>query len=333
MNNWLSMRLVTPVAVVLACVAFLIWIDQPTFRYALAGNSRVCSVRQLENLPQSVDFIAVGSSRVRRGLDVERLMNESEGLFANAYNLGRPGKSTLRNLRLVRDVLSRPNSIKYLYLEIDVDFLLSNKSDGGLGTFATLTVLPHADLPEVLVRANRNPALGVLFTAGVEYRKIRDSLVALLTGLVWETYTDSDHVAPRVCWSASFDRVATKKIEAIRKGFENRYGDLETATNTRTVTNSFAARQQLRMINEIRQIAKDRGIVLLMSRTGAAYEPPLSEESVASIKKVLPEFVYPPEELVRQTWTYFADAHHYDEQARNLFTDWLMDQFISVEGR
>lgn len=330
MNRWFSLRLIPPLAVILLCVGFLIWIDRPEYRYALAGNARECSAYQLINLPESVDFVAIGSSRVRRGIDSELLMQKSKGLISDAYNLGRPGRSALRNLRVLRDILGRPNDLKFAFVEIDVDLLFSNRKDGGLGFGPASAFLSHADIPDVYAHSLDNPALQAFATARFEYDKIRYSLVGLFSGLIWDTYQSLDQPAPRACWQPNFDKVFSGKIARERNTWRRRYDDLQTATIQESIKNSFIVKQQLELLDEIRQLASEHNITFLVSRQGAAYEPPLSNETVEAIKAIIPEFVYPPQNLVRRTWKHFADNHHYDTEARNMYTKWLARQFVKA---
>lgn len=92
---------------------------------------------------------------------------------------------------------------------------------------------------------------------------------------------------------------------------------------------SAAARQVLHLLQQIRALCGQHGIVLLVARQGADREPALAPPVVDALKALVPEFVQPPEDLVRSTWGRFADATHMGPDARALYSRWLAEQVLA----
>ena len=82
-------------------------------------------------------------------------------------------------------------------------------------------------------------------------------------------------------------------------------------------------KEELYYIRKVRKLAKENDIDLIVSRPWQAYEKPLSPTALATLRKTIPEFVYPPTDVIRETWPAFQDPKHMSFRAADIYTEWL----------
>lgn len=196
-------RLTTILSIFILCgsAVFIWWIDRPAVRYAFVAGGWDCSVQQFVNLPTAnVDLVAIGSSRVRAGLDLEIVAGQSGGEINSYYNFSRTGINPIRNYVIFRDLIEKDLGLKYAYVEINTEAFLARASnnigiqrDVGILRFSDLLHLYHAYPSSSVVQRIHTVAASAL-------KKVGDSLVYVASGRIAEANASTDDVAPQVCW-------------------------------------------------------------------------------------------------------------------------------------
>lgn len=327
-------------AILILCGAatFVWWIDRPNVRYAFVGGGWECSVRQFMNLPsEQIDMIAIGSSRVRAGLDLNLVASLSNGEVQSAYNFSRTGISAMRNYVLFRDLLEKGIRLKYAYVEIDTEAFLKER-DYQLGVYRDVGFLKFSDLRH-LYHAYPSASLSqrIHTVAANSMKKVGDALILVLSGRVSEANAGSEEEAPHVCWRPYYDTKTPRKEAAIAKRraeFEERYGDIWTVEYD--VVQDFetaSGEVETYGFNLIRELAADNDVVLVSGRHWRAYEPPISQASLSALQERFPEFIHPDHDFVRSTWGDYVDTTHMFAGSRERFSRWLAEQVFAPEVR
>jgi hypothetical protein len=326
-------RALWPALVLAALFLFLVWADTPGFRHGIVQGQQACAVNQILSLPPEADFIVIGSSRARQGVDPKLLKDASEGRIRMPMNFARNGKGAARHFTLLDDLLARGARPTSVLFELDIDRLMSIEQpnsipvphDIGFQSFATVfeSFFVHPQRP--VVERLHNVALKVLL-------KTRSALVYVLSGdAVSHQYQafKSDGVAA-VCRPESVVRrpVHVRRYQISIEKFDKLFGPSRaTAEDDRfSLGNTLHAQIELFYLRKMRSIADKHQVQLLVTRLWRAGQPPLSEQSLARIRAIIPEFIYPPAEHVRDSWANFLDASHLDPTGREAYSRWLAEE-------
>lgn len=330
-----------PLGILALFLGFFWWSDQTAFRYNTVANQSTCSVGQFEHLPERVDLVVIGSSRIRRGFSPEIAENHSSGLLVGAVNFGRPGKSIARSYSIVRDILGKKIYPKYIILEVDLDVLTRKPTKAKIPDLRDIGFLKYADALEILYIDDTRPLLERIHAVYRHwYLKLKSSIGYLLSGVVAQTYFSIENRFSKTCFLAGFDRyipLEFKKLQEQKAYYQSKYGNLDIAFEHKVslsdIQNSYswAARAELYYVEKIRILARQHDIRLLVVRFGEAYQPPLSLAAEADIRSLIPEFIHPPAPLVREAWSGFVDTHHMGPLGRSLYTKWLIEQ-LYIQG-
>ena len=314
-------------AIVIVAVA-LITISSAEFktvRFASVANSAVCSARQLIDLPPRVDVAFLGSSRIRRGLSPEIMRAELGTNYESIFNLGRPGRTTLRSESILNYLLSSGRIPKVVVLETEIG-LLQNASgrpwsfrNGELGflSFSEVSVAIHA--------ANPLASRYELFDAWRQ--KIAQALSHHLTGLTYGVVSATPASDTTVCWLEAFDINDNRKRERRQKAaaeLAEKGLDPKTSFDDRFVgAVSPSAKMEIAIVDRIRDSLAGTGAILVVVRPNAYLDRPMSDEVIQNIKGLIPEFQAPPENLARKLGQLTIDHHHFGPEGRKLYTEWL----------
>jgi hypothetical protein len=324
------------VVILLLLVGFLYWSDQPGFRYGFVGNAQQCSVQQMAELPTNVEFVALGSSRVRRGIDADFAAATSDGEISVSFNLGRAGRNVMRTYTMFADVVERSPNLKYAYIEMDLEPLLSGRGNR-LGARADIAIMRYRDIL-LLYDANADASMIRRFhiVAQAMFRKVSSSVSHFLSGDAFSYAPRRDEAVETVCWSPSYDRVSRgdrREKQQQRKAMQKQYGNFHTAlSDADPDMRSPRARGELYFLDRIRELAAAHEVQLVVSRHWVVYEPPFSEATVARLQEIIPEFVYPSAGFVRKSWDDFIDANHLGKRARRDFTSWMLGELLAGGG-
>ncbi len=322
-------------ATLAACIAFS---DAVGFRHSFVFNSPSCAVRQVRHLPEHTDFIAIGSSRVRRGIDMGLLEADPDLELRGAFNFGRPGRNPARNLAMLQDILDRGIRPGHIYVEIDLDALASVDDGLALPVMRDASFLTWQHLWSMSLSPQSRPWLERLHL-GLRHlhAKLNGAIVNTVSGQYLGLQKLKTGPHERVCWRDSFDTpTATNQFRKARgkQQFEARFGDLSQAWDQEFVPGrGWRFETELDQLQKLRELARSHGIGLVISRHWAAYQPPLTPQSIERIQALVPEFVYPDESLVRSSWDGFFDQSHMDSPARAQFTNWLIEQLKSPSNQ
>ncbi|MDX2277556.1 MAG: hypothetical protein NW206_19070 [Hyphomonadaceae bacterium] len=317
-----------------AGAALIGFADSPVVRYLSTGKLNACAVRQYQNLPQRVDVLALGSSRMRRGFDPNTFVEASGGRIANVYNLAAPGLHLIRSANTLDDLLDSGHSIGTLIVEADIDALRLGKRSRWNWTPIAARSASWADIfagsPRTLGRGQAVDPRIVLRGA---LEKLRQVPVLILTGRVARVLAYPSDRATTVCFDPNFDvetpGKANSRARAARAALA-RADELEEGNdNTFVRPRGPKALVEIEVLQRIRERARQAGIRLIVVRPSGFAEAPLHPETVASLKRLVPEFQSPPMELAEQLNDLQIDATHYGPEGRRLYTQWLAEIAIS----
>jgi hypothetical protein len=330
------MRAWRPALLLMALVLFLSWTDSAGFRQGIVRNTQACAVTQMLALPPGVDFVAIGSSRIRQGIDPQHMIQASGGRLRQPMNFGRGGRSVQRNFAILEDLLERGARPAAVMFEVDLDRLASNAKtrsipvprDIGILSFPALlaTYGAHPDRP--WVERLQNIALKVLV-------KLRTSLMYTFSGdaIGHQLLALRTEQAEATCRVPNYDvrlpeHVA--KTEALVKHYDQVFGpSRRTAEDDRfQAGHGLHAQDELHYLNRARQVAARHQVRLIVTQPWNAGQPPLSGQAQARIRAIIPEFIYPPADLVRASWDHFFDHNHMDAQARRAYSGWLAQEVV-----
>lgn len=318
-----------PVAVLAVAAAFLTTLDAVAVRQASVVGMGKCSVRQLLNLPQRIEFIALGSSRVRAGISTEAIEHTLGSAPSSAFNFGRSGLSTLRSYITLRDAMDRGVRPRYVFLEVDLDALQDAQDASPIKMPVNAAFMKYADTALMLELPEGRSSLSIARLCLLTLLdKIRGSVIPVLSmDPLWATLQPGAAPVASCQAGADFERTerGERALDALRRNLPARgAADDHAVREYRAGANGSAARQQeLLFVGKVRELAHAHGATLLVARHGQAYEPPLSESAIEAVHRDVPEFVQAPADVVRATWADFLDATHMGPQARVIYSTWL----------
>jgi hypothetical protein len=325
-------RWIGPVAVLTILLCFLVWSDSADFRHGLVPQTPACAIGQLKHLPADTDFIAIGSSRVLFGIDPETLRIASGGLIQKPFNLGRAGLSAARSYSVLRDLLAQGVRPKYAYFEVDLDAIRNAPSSGRITPDQHIATMSYRDIALLREAHADRPVLeGISAVTESMLKKLKTSLAQTLSGAASRNLRHADTRPPVVCWKPRYDQQSDKKIADLRErkaSFQRAYPHAALASDNgfSPAHGSWQATQEIYFVRKMAELARLHGITFVIGRHWDAYSAPLSRHSLAEIRHIFPEFIYPPPELVRETWPYFYDPRHMGEGARRIYSQWLARQ-------
>lgn len=348
------MKIVFSLFIVTLVVGLLFLFDLPEARYTNIARGGLCEVRQIKTLPDNLDFLALGSSAVKRGVLVTKVQQEIPG-FNEAFNLGRPTRQLWRSYRYLKDIEESGKRVRHIFVEFDLARIqgVDKMPVAKRYYFSTIGIMKYADIfamsskiPDELESKD--------FLVKALYSKFRFGLVRLLNGDIIKALLDDSADSIRRCTNtvakkskytkgksaikgAKIDRIA--KVERLKriqvKKLKRQFNDLENATDERFDFNQSDAITALELfyIDEIRVIAERLGADLMFGRAWHYMQPPLTYETVLKIKSIIPEFIYPSEMLIRghNSDKYFSDARHFNINGQIVFTDWLITKIRESE--
>jgi hypothetical protein len=327
-------RALWPALVLAALIFFLVWADAPAFRHGMVQSQQACAVNQVMALPPNVDFIVIGTSRIRESVDPELLSEASEGRIRHPMSFARSGKGAARNFSLLNDLLARGARPATVLFELDLDRLMSDKDpktipverDVGFQSFATVleSFVVHPQRP--LIERLHNVALKILI-------KVRTALVYAFSGEAvshqYQAYRSDG--AEAICKTSLYEvrrRIHIRRYEASIQRFDKLFGPSRaTAEDDRfSLGKTLHAQTELFHLEKMRALAARHQVQLLVTRMWKAGQPPLSQAALSRIRAVIPEFIYPSAEHVRDSWANFIDATHLNPKGREAYSRWLAEE-------
>lgn len=327
-------RALIPALVLAALILFLVWCDTPGFRHGIVRSQQACAVNQLLSLPQDVDFIVIGSSRVRESIDPEWLTKASEGRIRTPMSFARSGKGAARNFTLLDDLLARGARPTTVLVEVGLEGLMSEKDpttmpvehDVGFQSFSIIveSFAIHSQRP--LIERLHNLALRILI-------KVRTSLIYAFSGDAFSHQYQAfrSDSAEAICKTSMYEvrrRVHISRYQASIQEFDRLFGHSRaTAEDDRfSLGDTLHAQTELYYLQRMRELAARHQVRLLATRMWKAGQPPLSQTALSKIRAVIPEFVYPSAEHVRGSWENFIDATHLNRKGREAYSRWLAEE-------
>lgn len=328
---------VWPVSLIILAFSFLSSLDSILVRHAAVIGMAKCSVEQVVNMPSQVDLLALGSSRVLEGISTSTIEAASHGTIRRSFNLGRTDLSALRSYVILRDILERGIKPTIVFVEVNINALMDGGSQDQVKIPPHSAIMKFSDIG-VLVESHKelgNVELHRLKVLAI-FEKVRGSIIPILSGVPVLAWLRAGKQPISDCmdtYSEKQLRIGQEQLEKHRLAYlsTHRVGKpIETDYRPRA-TVSASWRQELFFLEKIRALCQARGIALVVSRHWRAYEPPLSDSALAEIKTLIPEFEYPPKDLIRHTWAYFRDVAHMGPKAREIYSEWLTSRLMRME--
>ena len=295
---------------------------------------QACAVTQVMALPPDVDFIAIGTSRFRESVAPELLTDASEGRIRKPMNFARSGKGAARNFTLLDDLLARGARPTAVLVEVDLDGLMSDEDpkiipvehDAGFQSFSTVagSFVVHPQRP--VIERLHNVALKILV-------KVRTALVYAFSGdaVSHQYHALQSDGAEAICKSSLYEvrrRIHMRRYAESIQQFDKLFGPSRaTAEDDRfSLGDTLNAQIELFHLEKMRALAAQHQVRLLVTRMWKAGQPPLSPTALSRIRAIIPEFIYPPAEHVRDSWENFHDATHMNPAGREAYTRWLAEE-------
>lgn len=317
---------------VLSSVGWLFAADAMLIRESFVKNSRECFVAQIANFPADTNTIFLGTSRVRRGIDLELAEELSGGAIINPVNLGRQGYSSARNMAVLLDVLRINPRIEHVFFEIEPDLELDSVSSEAYFRMSTQTAfLARQDYGHLFEATKPMPFLErVRVFFDIELTKLRTSAYLLLSGEIVQTLKARSAGPQLRCWMPAFDKPPiVRRVEAERREMERLYGDFVKAERRLVRPRTNFERVEYNVASVVQDILRQRGISLTISRLPGGFVPPLSQNSIDRLRARWPGFVSPNAELRHQLWDGgFRDGSHMTQQGRAAYTRWLVGEML-----
>lgn len=324
-------------------VAFLVSLEDPEFRFGSAGNARQCLANQIINMPEDPDIVLLGSSRLRRGVSPEQMVEDLGGDL-KVYNLGRSGFSTPRSYVLLRTLYDKGARPSVVVVEAELEAMrgvfardkVRQRADWKVDSAAALGFRDMLDIPRSVFDAGVFGQMAFV-GAGIA-RKIEMGIEQTLTG-------ERVKVAPgqpvdTVCMLKRFDAPDDKRLarqERAKKQYETAqaevFGDLDTALDDRhDIAENSYTRAELAYLQRIRDLVDAHGGELLVVRLFPFRSPPISDTVRTRLTELVPEHRSPPESLYREVADMFADVTHFNRQGREIYTRWLSTEIETLRA-
>lgn len=311
------------------CLAGFLFLSDTMFYRVLSQNEYLCYAPQIVNLPKDVDFVVIGSSRVRVAIDPE-LLQEKTQTIDEAYNLAMGGSNSMRNYSWVNGILESGIRPKYIYLEIDLREFSGARTKDKWWPSGWDIMSRYTDFFD-LVNVRQNSMVKTFYIVQARVIRKLDSDISLLTqGRFWKGLQaiGRSPEAPRACVPEKFNKPSPKRSRRGMKRTKKKFEKYENKSGQPFRKFKFSAerwdaQQQLYHLEKIRQLANKHEFELIVSRPWESYERPLSPKDRAMIQAVIPEFVFPPTKVVKNTWPHFLDVHHMTYEGGDIYTTWL----------
>jgi hypothetical protein len=323
-------------AVPVVAAAFLLSLDAAVLRQASVVGMGECSIRQFLSLPRDIDFLALGSSRVRSGISTQAMERASGGVLRNNFNFGRSGMSAMRSYITLRDVIERGARPRVVFMEVDLDAFQDVNTSSPIKMPANAAFMKYSDVELMLEYPEGLSTLSAMRLRLLTWLdKVRGSIIPMLALDPLSGQLRSPRTPVPSCQEpADFEqtRPGKQEMEALRHRLSERSADF--AVSTREMRQGSATspkrQQELFFVAKARELARGLGVTFLVARHGSAYEPPLSRGAVAQIRLEIPEFVQAPDSVIRESWKDFVDIPHMGPVAREQYSAWLAEYIVNV---
>lgn len=325
-----------PALLLSSLALFLVLVDTPVFRNGIVQGDQACAVGQLVKLPPSVDLIVIGSSRIRESVDPILLSQVSEGGIRQPMNFARSGIDAERNYSILSDLLARGARPAVVILEVDLDKLSMDEEPKSIPMQTNLGIISYASILQSYYVYPQRPVIERL------NRVAQKLLLKLQAGLVYAISGGAVKHHMQALRSdraeASCDRnlylvrnpLHIRRYQESIQEFDRLFGmsRLSAEDDRFRLRNTLHAQNEMFYLDRIRSIAVQHQVRLLVTRMWKAGQPPLSQAALSRIRADIPEFIYPPGELVRESWKNFVDASHLNSIARETYSRWLASEVL-----
>lgn len=312
--------------VLAASLAFVCWIDTPLVRYSNVGHNIGCVANQLINIPRRVDFLAVGSSRVREGVDPAVMIEYSDHRIATAFNAGESGVDIARSYTIIKDLVDNGIVLGTVFVEMDVDAIGGVRKYTNSLNISYPGFIHYSEILDVAsVMPSRIEAIGV--ASDLLVRKLSSGLGLHIGGEIRKTLFALFQIPAISCNKKDLEFSSEKREKRKEKKLaqvQEVFGDSLFAEDDRfTYTGSPSSKLELTYLEKLRELARRKGFKLLVSRHWGYADPPLSMEALKRIRALVPEFIYPDAGFVRQNSREFVDSTHMKKKSRDAYSRWL----------
>lgn len=328
------LRTLAAVLVFATGAALIALADAPFVRYASVGNSHVCAVQQMASLPQNLDVVILGSSRVRRGVGPNIIADVSGGRFTNVYNLARPGRDIVRNAIMFDELLDTGHTVDLLILEMDLDIIRHgrlprwNWRPVSAGFAPWKYILLHS--PHTTGAHIADPRIVL---DGLRL-KLQQALKLSTTGIIASVLANPAAGPTTVCWQDDFDIDRPNLVRGRARALaevQTRFPNPDTQFDNARVALPLGprARVELQMYAHIRKRAAREGVQLIVVRPQGYGEPALGPRAITDVQQLVPDFRFPPDEMTRRLNRSHIDRNHYGPEGRELFTRWITETALA----
>lgn len=331
------MPLIVALSILALCAASLVWVDTPFVRYLGVPADQLCSAHQIIRAPSSIDFIALGSSRFRRGIDPDIVAESSQGSMSVAVNFGRGGRDIARSFHILRDLVDRGIVPKYVLLEIDLEAI---ETDGRKRPMIASNRMAFDKYSDILARSlvfSDEPVFALKLAANSLRSKLHYATIYHLNGTVLNSLAQINKPYKKACRRSGDDRRSKERDADLArqlKRLREKYPNLETAVvETFRLSHSRRARMELHYAQLIRDLSRKNRIKLYITRQWSYMQPHYSQRARQQIKAIIPEFTYPSDDLIDSTMADFPDDAHLGSKGRAIYSQWIGETIARDDQR
>lgn len=322
------MKLFVSISILAVLSLALLFSDTMVFR-ALMAKEFECSFAQIKNMPADADFLAMGSSRVQIAIDPDLLQERSESID-HAFNLAKVGSSPERNYSWLKSLLQKGLRPKAVYVEVDLRQVGNLQSRPKWKRSAYAPMASYAVQFEQ-VNFYQLSVLEDFYIVSDSIIKKLDASAAILTGgrLLQAARADfKNNNAPNACVVKSFSHKRKKKSIRDIKRWKRKFNKYQKQSGSEFRENfdlgsDWGSKRELYFLDRVQELSEEYNFELVVSRPWMSYERPLSPEDLAEIRTVIPNFAFPPESVVKETWPLFHNPRHMSFEAGDIYTVWL----------
>ncbi|MDX2277555.1 MAG: hypothetical protein NW206_19065 [Hyphomonadaceae bacterium] len=325
--------------VFLTGVALMTFADVPFIRYASVAleGPKHCYVNQAQNLPEHMNVLVLGSSRLWAGVDPTAVTEASGGRLANVYNLSAPGMHVVRSASVFDEILRSNRQVDVVVVEMRINALRRGRprpwfwDTSAAGRATWLDILTKT--PRLLANGAAPDPRTVL--QGL-HLKLQQAILTVTTGAAATALINAnDEPTPLCRGDYFFEETASSSArqqdfgDLVRRRFPNPETDFDRAFRG---PQGDAALGDLQLLEHIRASARAAGVKVLVVRPQSYAEPALDPQVVQKLTELIPEYRYPPERIARRLNQLVFDGTHYGPEGRLLFSRWLAQTILAEES-
>lgn len=324
------------IAILCAATGLAALLGQSTARHNFVPDYEVCFVEQLLGLPENIDVLLVGSSRIRYAVDPFVLDEALGNTAGTSFNIGRNGDTPERTYALIKDILQSGISVETVVIDFRLhDFYYNEPVEQwrriGMGA------MRHSDLPHYHAAFPQQRGIAGQVLLQATETKLAHGIRMLLNGQILSSMSISDPAVKPDCLhqnrpiSAKTQARDAARIEKFVQRFsvsdvrvQDKWAYLEQGYDSPQLFPR--AQLALYFLEETRRLTEEYGAELKVISPPMYKEIPMSAAAKRDLRTWIPELILPTDDAIIAAQTGYFDTRHMGEPLRKLYTQWLVSE-------